>query len=93
MTARPEPIISFEIETGVIYTSQRQRQVADCRRRANGDFVAYAIGKLQREGTIAPDWPTHINVAIQRDAVSWSLVSKSGHRFSASYPDHRAGSA
>ena len=82
-----EPTISFEIDDGIAYTPERQRQVADCRRRANEDFIQYSMGKLQRDGTLAHDWPTHISVAVRRDAVSWSLVSKSGHRFSASFPE------
>jgi hypothetical protein len=86
----PEPKISFEIEPDVIYTSELQRLVADCRRRANDDFINYSVGKLQRDGMVAPDWPVHISISVGRDAVSWSLASKSGHRFNASCPEHRA---
>lgn len=88
-----EPKISFEIDEDIAYTSECQRLVADCRQRANEEFMAYAIGKLQRDGTVERDWPVHVTVRVGRDAVSWSLVSKSGHRFSASYPEHRAGCA
>lgn len=88
-----EPAMSFSIEDGIVYAPELRCQVADCMRRANEDFINYSIAKLQRDGTIERDWPVHISVNIQRDAVSWSLVSRSGHRFSASYPDHRAGSA
>lgn len=83
MTARPEPIMSFEIEQGLAYTPELQRLIADCRGRANDDFINYAIGKLQREGSVERDWPTHITVVVRREFISWSLISRSGHRFSA----------
>ncbi len=79
--------MSFEIAEGVAYTPERQRQVAACMRQANDDFVRHAIGKLQRDGTIDRDWPVHISVNVRRAEVSWSLVSKSGHRFTACCPE------
>lgn len=88
MKARPEPIMSFEIESGVPYTAELQRLVADCRRRANSEYVDYSIAKLQRDGSIAPDQPVHVSVQVQRDWVSWALVSRSGHRFAATWPDN-----
>lgn len=82
------PEMSFLIEDGIAYTPDLQALVADCRRRAADDFLAYGIGKLQRDGTLEPDWPTSINVRVERDRVEWSLTSRSGHLFVGSYPEH-----
>jgi hypothetical protein len=83
------PEMTFVIEDGIEYTPERRAAVAACMREAADDFQAYAVGRFVRDRTIERDWPTSINVRVERDRVEWSLTSHSGHRFTASYPERR----
>jgi len=84
----PPPLaMSFSIADGIEYTEERRRHVAECMRRANDDYLAAAVGRLQRDGKLAPDWPTSVNVRVESERVEWSMTSRSGHVIRATYPE------